>query len=50
MFLQETLSAEKHEDLWKHQWHGDMIFSHGTSGSGVSVLLLDTTRVQDSLT
>ena len=33
VFLQETHSTKKHENLWKYQWHGDMIFSHGTSGS-----------------
>ena len=38
VFLQETHSTKKHENLWKYQWHGDMIFSHGTSGSrGVCV-------------
>ena len=28
MFLQETHSTKKHENLWKYQWHGDIIFSH----------------------
>ena len=38
VFLQETHSTKKHENLWKYQWHTDMIFSHGTSGSrGVCV-------------
>ena len=38
IFLQETHSTQKFENLWCYQWHGDMIFSHGTSGSrGVSV-------------
>ena len=32
VFLQETYSTKKHENLWKYQWHGDMTFSHGTSG------------------
>ena len=31
--MQEKHSIKKHENLWKYQWHGDMIFSHGTSGS-----------------
>ena len=38
VFLQETHSTKRHKNLWKYQWHGDMIFSHGTSGSrGVCV-------------
>ena len=34
VFLQEKNSTKKHKTLWKYQWHGDMIFSHGTAGSG----------------
>ena len=38
ILLQETHSIQKVENLWCYQWHGDMIFSHGTSGSrGVCV-------------
>ena len=38
MFLQDTHSTKKHENVWKYQWHGDTIFSDGTSGSrGVCV-------------
>ena len=38
IFLQETHSTQKVENLWRYQWHGDTIFSHGTSGSrGVCV-------------
>ena len=38
IFLQETYSTQKVESLWCYQWHGDIIFSHGTSGSrGVCV-------------
>ena len=33
ILLQETHSTQKVENLWCYQWHGDMIFSHGTSGS-----------------
>ena len=33
IFLQETHSTKQVENLWRHQWHGDMIFSHGTSNS-----------------
>ena len=33
IFLQETHSTQKVENLCRYQWHGDMIFSHGTSGS-----------------
>jgi exonuclease III len=41
IFLQETHSTEKMEDLWKDQWgNGKLIFSHGTSGStGVAIIL-----------
>ena len=31
VLFQETHSTKKVENLWKYQWHGDMIFSHGTS-------------------
>ena len=34
IFLQETHSTQKVENLWRYQWHGDMIFSHGMSGGG----------------
>ena len=33
VLFQETHSTKKVENLWKYQWHGDMIFSHGTSGT-----------------
>ena len=33
VLFQETHSTKKVENLWKYQWHGDMIFSHGTSGA-----------------
>ena len=33
IFLQETHSTKQVENLWRHQWHGDMIFSHGRSNS-----------------
>ena len=44
VFLQETHSTKRHENLWKYQWHGDMIFSHDMEHleAGVSVLLFDT--------
>ena len=28
---QETHSTKKDVLLWKYQWHGDMIFTHGSS-------------------
>ena len=31
IFLQETHSTKKDEMLWKLQWHGNIIFSHGSS-------------------
>ena len=33
IFLQETYTTAKLEKLYKYQWHGNMIFSHGTSNS-----------------
>ena len=33
IFLQETYTTAKIEKLYKYQWHGNMIFSHGTSNS-----------------
>ena len=31
IFLQETHSTKKDEMLWKLQWHGNIIFTHGSS-------------------
>ena len=42
IFLQETHSTKKDEMLWKLQWHGNIIFSHGSSNKKVFLLLLDT--------
>ena len=33
IFLQKTHATSKIEKLYKYQWHGNMIFSHGTSNS-----------------
>ena len=33
IFLQETHSSKKVVNVWKSQWHGDIIFSHGSSNS-----------------
>ena len=33
VLFQETHSTKKVENLWRYQWHGDMIFSHSTSGA-----------------
>ena len=39
-FLQETHSEDKDESLWKKQWGGDIIFSHGLRNSrGVAILI-----------
>ena len=39
ILLQETYSTVEVERYWKHQWKGDMYFSHGTTHSkGVTVL------------
>ena len=37
MFLQETHSTKKHENLRKYQWHGDMILAMEHLEVGVSV-------------
>ena len=33
IFLQETYTTAKTEKLYKYQWHGNMICSHGLSNS-----------------
>jgi exonuclease III len=39
-FLQETHTDKKIDQTWKDEWGGEVLFSHGTSGSkGVAVLL-----------
>lgn len=39
VFLQETHSEKKDEDLWRKQWGGKIIFSHGKNNSkGVAIL------------
>ena len=44
VFLQETHSTEKTETLWKKQWgNGQLIYSHGTSGSTGVAIILPTT-------
>ena len=42
-FLQETYSTKEVERIWKHQWKGDMLFSHGFEHSrGVLILIKNT--------
>ena len=39
-FLQETFSDPSDESLWKNEWGGEIIFSHGTRHSrGVCILI-----------
>ena len=39
-FLQETHSTVQTENIWKNEWPGKILFSHGTSNSkGVCILL-----------
>jgi exonuclease III len=39
-FLQETHTDVTIEQTWKDEWGGEVLFSHGTSGSkGVAILL-----------
>jgi exonuclease III len=43
-FLQETHSTEKTEKLWENEWgHGKLIFSHGSSGSKGTVIIIPDT-------
>ena len=40
-FLQETYSEKDDETVWKKEWGGDIIFSHGSNRSrGVCILIL----------
>ena len=40
IFLQETHTTEISEATWRHEWSGDVYFSHGTSNSrGVAILI-----------
>ena len=42
-FLQETNSTKEVENIRKHQWEGDMFFSHGSEHSrGVLILIKNT--------
>jgi len=39
-FLQETYSEITDENVWKNEWGGEIIFSHGSNRSrGVCVLI-----------
>ena len=39
-FLQETYSEPKDELIWKSEWGGEMLFSHGTNRQkGLCILL-----------
>ena len=41
--FQETHSTKEDEQIWKSEWHGTTIFSHGTSSArGVSIYLKDS--------
>ena len=45
-YLQETYSSKDIENIWRKQWKGDMLFSHGSShGRGLLILV----RVSDIL-
>ena len=40
IFLQETHSTLETEQLWRSKWHGEILFSHGSSNStGVAILI-----------
>ena len=40
IFLQETHSIEKDEQMWKNEWGGEILYSHGSNDScGVSILI-----------
>ena len=44
IFLQETYSTKAIEDVWKSEWGGQIIFSHGTNHSR-GVMILFTPRL-----
>ena len=45
--LQETHSTEEQEDNWKNDWDGEILFSHGTSNSrGTAILIKDTINLE----
>ena len=33
LFYRKLTALSQVENLWRHQWHGNMSFSHGTSNS-----------------
>ena len=40
VFVQETHSIKKVQQIWRNQWKGKIIFSHGTSNSrGVCIMI-----------
>ena len=39
-FLQETYSTKDVENIWKNEWGGNILFSHGTSNSRGAMILI----------
>ena len=40
LILQETHSSPECEDIWKAEWGGEVLFSHGTSAArGIAIFL-----------
>lgn len=39
-FLQETYSTIKDDQLWRTQWKGNMLFSHGSNHSEGTIILV----------
>ena len=49
IFLQETCSDKNIESLWRAEWGGDVLSSHGSKHSrGVMVLLKPTLKIENS--
>ena len=46
-FLQETYSEKEDETVWKKEWGGDIIFSHGSNRSkGVCILIYPSENIK----
>ena len=46
IFVQETHSCDKTENIWRTQWGGDIYYSHGeTNARGVAILIKKTTPI-----
>ena len=48
IFLQETYSDDKIENIWRAEWGGDVFYSHGSKHSrGVMLLIKPTFKIEN---